>query len=175
MSASSAAARKPLPLRPTTSARSRPKLIVLAPQRVVGRTPFVVLVGGLLLAGLIALLMLHTLAAQDAYRQTSLQQRLAALTDVEQHLEQQVQLDSSPVILRQRAKALGLVPSVVTGYRRLANGRVIAHEVATAPVVAIPAPEPTASAATKASATASSTPTPSATKATKHHHRAPRR
>jgi cell division septation protein DedD len=94
------------------------------------------LVGGLLLAGLLALLMLHTLAAQDAFRQTALQQRLAALTDTEQSLEQKVQLDSSPTVLRERAKALGMVPSVVTSYHRLADGRVVAREVAASAVAA---------------------------------------
>jgi hypothetical protein len=152
--------------------------------------PFVVLVGGLLLAGLIALLMLHTLAAQDAFRQTSLQQRLATLTDTEQHLEQQVQLDSSPITLRQRATALGMVPSVVTSYHRLPDGRVVAHEVASTAVV--PATAPTSAAAkaktgttaassatktsTAAPSTASSTSSTSSTtstttKAPKHHHR----
>lgn len=124
-----AAARKALPLR-STAARPRPKLVLVAPNRVVGRMPFVVLVGGMLTASLVALLMLHTLAAQDAFHQTSLQQRLAALTDTEQHLEQQVQLDAAPTSLRARAKALGMVPSVITAYRRRPNGRVVAHEVA---------------------------------------------
>jgi cell division septation protein DedD len=194
---SSVAARKPLAFRPAATARSRPKLVVVASRRVVGRTPFVVLVGTLLLAGLIALLMLHTLAAQDAFRQTSLQQRLATLTDAEQHLEQQVQLDSAPDALRVRAKALGMVPSVVTGYHRLPNGRVIAHEVAAnsaagvaastmqgpatqvspTPAASSPSTAATSAATTKPAPSASSpttsttsTTTGSATTASAHHH-----
>ncbi|HVT19865.1 MAG TPA: hypothetical protein VHE57_00565 [Mycobacteriales bacterium] len=123
-----AALRKPLPAR--APSRTRPRLIVLAAPRSASKAPFVVLVGGLLLAGLLSLLMLHTLAAQDSFRQTSLQQKLAKLTDTEQRLEQQVQLDSGPSLLRKRAIALGMVPSEITHYRQLANGRTVAHEVA---------------------------------------------
>src|SRR5436305_11907571 len=97
-----AAARKPLPVR--APAKARPRLIVLASPRSAGKGPFVVLVGSLLLAGLMSLLMLHTLAAQDSFRQTSLQQRLASLTDSEQRIQQQVQQDSAPSALRARAK-----------------------------------------------------------------------
>jgi hypothetical protein len=135
MSATPATTARRLPVR--TPAKARPRLIVVASPRSVGKAPFVALVGGLLLAGLLSLLMLHTLAAQDSFRQTSLQQRLANLTDVQQHLEQQVQLDSAPASLRAKARALGMVPSVITHYRQLPNGRTIAHEVA-APLVTAP-------------------------------------
>ncbi|HVU61987.1 MAG TPA: hypothetical protein VHD58_10105 [Mycobacteriales bacterium] len=134
MSGTTATARR-LPSR-TATTRSRPRLIVLASPRSAGKAPFVALVGGLLLAGLLSLLMLHTLAAQDAFRQTSLQQRLANLTDSEQRLEQQVQLDSAPASLRAKARALGMVPSVVTHYRQLSNGRTVAREVPATTVVA---------------------------------------
>lgn len=164
------AARKPLAVR--TPARSRPRLIVLSAPRSASKGPFVVLVGALLLAGLMSLLMLHTLAAQDSFRQTSLQQRLANLTDDEQRLQQQVQLDSAPSALRERAKALGMVPSVITHYRQLPNGRTVAREVAAslvaAPVVTtttVTAKADTAHSASKQSASATSA---SAT-TTKHH------
>ncbi|HVS68959.1 MAG TPA: hypothetical protein VHE56_10435 [Mycobacteriales bacterium] len=145
-----AAARKALPVRAGGAVKARPRLVVVAPQRVVGRTPFVLLVGGLLLSGLLSLLMLHTLAAQDAFHQTSLQQKLANLTDSEQRLEQQVQLDSAPAALRRRAKALGMVPSVVIGYHQRPNGRITAHEVAANSPAAIAAViTPTTTTATK--------------------------
>jgi hypothetical protein len=128
MSSTTAATARRLPAR--TPAKARPRLIVVASPRSAGKAPFVALVGGLLLVGLLSLLMLHTHAAQDSFRQTSLQQRLANLTDVEQHLQQQVQLDSAPSALRAKARALGMVPSVVTHYRQLPNGRTIGHEVA---------------------------------------------
>ncbi|HWC35760.1 MAG TPA: hypothetical protein VG650_13155 [Mycobacteriales bacterium] len=189
MSATSAVVRKPLPVRAGSRPRSRPRLVIVPAGRVVSRTPFVVLVGALLLAGLISLLMLHTLAAQDSFRQTSLQQRLANLTDTEQRLEQQVQLDSAPAALRARAKALGMVPSVITGYHQRANGRIVAHEVAATGVsttatttTAAPTTTTTTNTAAKtktATTTATTTPTtakqPAATAGggltAKHHHR----
>lgn len=128
MSSTTAATARRAPVR--VGARSRPRLIVVASPRTAGKAPFVILVGGLLLAGLLSLLMLHTLAAQDSFRQTSLQQRLANLTDVEQRLQQQVQLDSAPSQLRHKAHALGMVPSTITHYKQLPDGRTVAHEVA---------------------------------------------
>jgi cell division protein FtsB len=124
--------RKTAPVRKAaTRSRPRPQLIVIASERqVVARGPFLALVGLMMLAGLLSLLMLHTLAAQDAFRQTSLQQRLAALTDTQQQLEQQVQRDSAPDALQARAKALGMVPSTVTSYHLRADGRTVAHQVA---------------------------------------------
>jgi len=126
VSGTTATARR-LPNRAAT--KPRPRLIVVASPRAAGKAPFVALVGGLLLAGLLSLLMLHTLAAQDSFRQTSLQQRLANLNDSEQRLEQQVQLDSAPSALREKARALGMVPSAITHYRQLPNGRTVAREV----------------------------------------------
>lgn len=151
MASGAAAARRPVPRAGT---RPRTELVVVSSRRVVGRTPFVLLVGGLMLGGLVALLLLHTLAAQDAFHQTSLQQRLAALTDAEQHLEQQVQLDSAPAALQARAKALGMVPSVVTGYHRLADGRVVAREVAANTAAAAAAAAAGSSAASPSTAAA---------------------
>jgi hypothetical protein len=129
---STAAVRKAGAVRP--AAKSRPKLVVISGPRVASRTPFLVLIGLLMLASLLSLLMLHTLAAQDSFRQTSLQQRLANLTDTEQRLQQQLQIDSGPAALRHRAKALGMVPSVITSYHQLPNGRIVAHEVAASSV-----------------------------------------
>lgn len=122
--------RKTAPVRKATT-KSRPRLVVVSTKRnrVVARGPFLALVGLLMLGGLLSLLMLHTLAAQDAFQQTSLQQRLNTLTDTEQQLEQQVQTDAGPASLEARAKALGMVPSTLTSYRQRANGRTVAREV----------------------------------------------
>lgn len=140
--------RKPATVQPRRkpAPAARPRLVVIASpnQRTIARGPFLLLVGGLMLAGLLSLLLLHTLAAQDAFRQTTLQQRLAALTDTEQQLEQQVQTDSAPASLEARARALGMVPSQITSYHQRPNGRTVAHEVPVTPVVATqPTTQPT--------------------------------
>ncbi|HWB66754.1 MAG TPA: hypothetical protein VG708_08005 [Mycobacteriales bacterium] len=134
---------------------ARPRLVVISsPTHKVARGPFIILVSTLLVGGLLALLMLHTLAAQDAFQQTSLQQKLAALTDSEQQLEQQVQTDSAPAALEARARALGMVPSAITGYRRGADGRAIGHVV------------PATSTVTTSASTSASTPATGPTAAT---------
>lgn len=148
------------PLRKQASAKarpvasSRPRLVVIsATKHKVARGPFIVLVSALLIGGLLTLLMLHTLAAQDAFRQTTLQQKLATLTDAEQQLEQQVQTDSAPAALEARARALGMLPSAITSYHRAANGNTIAREMPASSVApdTTPTTAPTADATTKPS------------------------
>jgi hypothetical protein len=111
----------------------------------------VILIGAVLVGGLLMLLMLHTLAAQDGFTVNTLQHRLATLTDTEQGLEQQVQADSAPAALRARAARLGMVPSTVTSYRKLRGGRAIGTEqpvYVPPPVTTKPAAKATAAAGT---------------------------
>jgi cell division protein FtsB len=152
--------RKTAPIR-KAAAKPRPRLVVITSQRrVVARGPFIALVGALMLGGLLALLMLHTLAAQDAFQQTTLQQKLTTLTDTEQQLEQQVQTDSAPAALEARAKALGMVPSIISSYHRDPAGGTVAREV---PVSQIASSTNTSSTTT---ATTSTAPTSTSTDAT---------
>lgn len=141
--------------RPTRSATlPRPRLVLVAPHRTTaGRLPFLILVGTVLVGGLVAVLLLHMVAAQDAFRVTGLQQRLAALTDSEQQEAQLVAADSSPISLQARAVALGMVPSEITKFHRRAGGRAIAVQ---SPVY-VPPPAPPVS--TKSSAKKASTKT----------------
>jgi outer membrane murein-binding lipoprotein Lpp len=113
---------------------------------VAGRTPFAVLVGGILLAGLMALLLVHTLAAQDAFRVHDLNQRLATLKDTEQQLAISAQRAASPTTLRARADALGMRPSQIDGYRHTKDGRVVSTLTAIPLTVSAPVPAPTATA-----------------------------
>ncbi len=159
-----AAAAKPA-ARPV--ARPRPRLVLVAPARpAAGRIPFVILLGVVLVGGLLLLLMLHTLAAQDGFTINKLQQRLTTLTDTEQGLEQQVQADSGPAALRARASALGMLPSTVAAYHKLHGGRAIGIQqpVYSPPPVTAPVSTTTT---TSTSAHAASTSTKSAGKATK--------
>jgi hypothetical protein len=142
--------RRPFGLRATGAAqaapaapatRTRPRLVLVAPARsVAGRLPFVILIGAVLVSGLLVLLMLHTLAAQDGFKVSALQRQLSTLTDTEQGLQLQVQGDSAPGALRARAGALGMVPSTVSSYRKLHGGRAIGLQQ---PVIAPPPTVPT--------------------------------
>ena len=105
---------RPAP-RPRSGARPRPRLVVAARHRATaGRVAFLALVGAMLVGGLVAVLLLHMMAAQDGFRVTSLQQRLANLTDEVQQQQQVVAADSAPTALQARARALGMVPSTIT-------------------------------------------------------------
>jgi hypothetical protein len=132
---------------PSTPDRARLS-VVSAARATAGRTPFVVLVVGVLAVGLLGLLMLHTLAAQDAFRLHDLQRQAAALGDTEQQLAVADQQLQAPTSLADRAHALGMVPTGALAFVRL-HGRTVG--VATAVPVARPAP--------------AATPTPSATAA----------
>jgi outer membrane murein-binding lipoprotein Lpp len=176
----SGAAPLPTPRQPREGApsRSRAQLSIVAPRATVaGRTPFAVLVGGILLAGLMALLLVHTLAAQDAFRVHDLNQRLATLKDTEQQLAISAQRAASPTTLRARAEALGMRPSQVDGYRHTKDGRVVSTLspiplTVTAPVPTATAPatrKPAGHKAGKKTAAKPGATTATATKATAGH------
>lgn len=132
----------PLPVRDrpgTASRRPEPSLrLVTAAGARPARTPFVLLVGALLAAGLLGLLLLNTAIASDAFRLNELQRRSVALADRQQQLEQALAAAQSPALLAARAGSLGMVPGSAGDYVRLANGRVVAA-VSAAPR---PAPPP---------------------------------
>lgn len=114
---------------PKPVARSRPRLVVSAQQRsTAGRFAFVVVVGGILVGGLVAVLLLHMMAAQDGFRVTALQQRLATLTDQVQEQQQVVAADSAPNALQARADALGMVPTTISAFHNKGNGHAVAVE-----------------------------------------------
>ncbi len=114
-------------VRPKPVTRPRPRLVVSAQQRsTAGRLAFVVVVGGVLVGGLVAVLLLHMIAAQDGFRVTALQQHLATLNDQVQEQEQVVAADSAPNSLQARADALGMVPTTISAFHNRGNGRAVA-------------------------------------------------
>jgi hypothetical protein len=114
------------PRSPKPAAQSRPRLVSDAERRsAAGRLPFLLVVGAVLIVGLVVVLLLHMVAAQDGFKVTALQARLATLTAQEQQVAGQVEADSSPTTLQQRARALGMVPTTLTSIRRLHDGRAV--------------------------------------------------
>jgi hypothetical protein len=97
--------------------------------------PFVVLVVTLLAAGLVGLLMLNTVLAQDAFVLKDLRRTAAALTDQQQALMQDVAAAASPAELAARARALGMVENRNPVFIRLADAKVLGVP---APAVAAP-------------------------------------
>jgi hypothetical protein len=74
------------------------------------RAPFVALLLGILLAGLLGLLLLNTASAQDAFRLHRLQASAAAAADERQALSDQVNRLTGPAALAARAQQLGMIP-----------------------------------------------------------------
>jgi hypothetical protein len=129
---------------------------VPAPPRQVRRTPFALVVVAILGSGLLALLLLNTVLAQDAFVLHDLQRQTAALADREQELQQAVARDEAPSALASRAAALGMVPGGDPLFLRLPDGAVLGNPKA---AVGRRAPRPSPS----ASATPSPQPSPSGT------------
>jgi hypothetical protein len=106
------------------------------------RAPFVAAVVGILAVGLLALLLLNTVLAQDAFRLHVLQLQGRVLADQEQGLQRDVERLQSPQSLAARATALGMVPGGPPAFLYLADGKVLGSAqpgVAPAPVAAAPA------------------------------------
>jgi len=144
-SRATAPARRTAPVRPpltlVPTARSRPR-----------RAPFVVLSLLVVAVGLLGLLVLNTVLAQDAFRRHDAERRLALLTEREQELTRDVAELESPERLAVEAAALGLVPAGAPAFIRLSDGALIG-------VPAVATPSPTA----LASASPAAAPRPTAT------------
>jgi hypothetical protein len=107
----------------------------------------VTLLLGLLVAGLLALLLLNTWTAQDAFRLQALQHKQSQLDDTEQTLRQQADTLTDPAKLAARAQALHMVPGGPPAFVRpdgtliVGHGRVTGHRQGSLLIVtAVPSP-----------------------------------
>jgi hypothetical protein len=87
------------------------------------RTPFILLVLGLLGGGLVCLLVINTTLAAASYRIENLQRSNATATQQVQELQQQVASEQSPGSIEQRALKLGMRPQQVLHFVDLKTGR----------------------------------------------------
>ncbi len=134
------------PARRATPVRPPLALVPAAPWRP-KRAPFVILSLVVVAVGLLGLLVLNTVLAQDAFRRHDLERKLALLSEQEQALARDVVALESPERLAQQATELGLVPAGPPAFIRLSDGALIGT-----PSVATPSPAPVASAVSSASA-----------------------
>jgi hypothetical protein len=122
--------------------------------------PFLLLAVGLAVAGLVALLLLNTLVAQDSFRLSALQRDHNALAEREQVLVARVSALDAPGGLARRAERLGMVPAGAPAFLDLSSGRSVGKPTkARAP--ARPAPKP-ATTTTPAGRPKAATPTKTA-------------
>ena len=143
MAATTAAVRT----RPQVEVESRrPSLrLVAARPLTAARLPFAIFIGAILVTGLVTLLLLHTMAAQDAFRLESLQQQSSALDDTEEQLAVANEQAAAPSALGARAKALGMVPTGSIAYVELHHhGKIVGVVQAAPPPAPPPAPTPSA-------------------------------
>lgn len=103
-----------------------PASLKVMPERVAatGRTPFVLLVVGILGAGLVALLLLNVALAQDSYRLHKLQENTALLDEQQNTLERQVSYERAPSVLSEKARQQGMVPAGEPAYLDAKTGEV---------------------------------------------------
>jgi hypothetical protein len=87
------------------------------------RTPFVLLVLGLLGGGLICLLVINTTLATASFRVSNLQQSNASLAQQEQVLQQQIAREESPATIERRAYRLGMRQQQHLNFLNAATGR----------------------------------------------------
>src|SRR4051812_4291383 len=94
----------------TRAVLGRPVLSLVPTPTRARRAPFVALILGILLLGLIGLLLLNTASAQDAFRLHRLQLSAANVNDQRQELSEQVNQLTGPAGLAAEAQRLGMVP-----------------------------------------------------------------
>jgi hypothetical protein len=92
-------------------------------QRAASRTPFILLVLGLLGSGLVCLLVINTTLAAASFRISALQQGNVQASQRVEELQQQVAAEESPASIEQRALQLGLQVQPVLDFVDLRTGR----------------------------------------------------
>jgi hypothetical protein len=107
--------RTPAPARPA-GARSR----VRSP-----RTPFILLLVGLLGGALVSLLVISTTLAQGAFRITSLQEQNANLAREQQTLTNEVAQAGNPAVIASKATQLGMRANPHLGFIDPKTGKII--------------------------------------------------
>jgi len=88
------------------------------------RTPFVLLLIGLLGGGLVCLLLINTTLAEGSFRITAMQHKNADLAQQEQALQQQIVQQQSPASIAARAMQLGMRPTGRLRFIDVKTGRV---------------------------------------------------
>lgn len=113
------------PARRTPAAQPRPPLrAVPVPPWRAPLAPFVIVAVALVVGGLLALLMLNTLVAEDSFRVRQLEQQTTTLREREQVLLADVARLDSPAVLADRAAKLGLIAAGSPAFLELPSGRV---------------------------------------------------
>lgn len=106
--------------------------------RVRSRTPFVLLLIGLLGGGLVCLLLINTTLAQGSFQITAMQHKNADLAQQEQALQQQITQEQSPASIAARARQLGMRPTGRLRFIDLKTGRIFSQPAHVPGVIPVP-------------------------------------
>ena len=113
---------EPRPKAQDTTSSLRP---VPARQGGLGRLPFMLILAGVLVAGLVGLLMLQTRVQEQSFDLRQLQSKATALSYRQAQLEAQVQQKATPAEIARQATSLGMVPNPYAVYVDVRTGTVV--------------------------------------------------
>jgi len=107
--------------------KSQPALKLVSPLQPMKATrgTFIAIVVAILGFGLVAMLVINTSLAQGSFTVMDLKAEQRALLATEEALAQQVARAASPVVLEQRARAMGMVASPSPAFLRVTDGTVL--------------------------------------------------
>jgi hypothetical protein len=113
--------------RPVARPQAKPVAGVAARSR--PRTPFILLLIGLLGGAMVSLLVISTTLAQGAFQITSLQQQNANLTRQEQTLNNAVAQAANPAVIAKEAQQFGMRQNPNLSFFDLKSGKIISGKV----------------------------------------------
>lgn len=107
--------------------RTRQNLRLVAPLRVrkASRGVFVIVLASLLGIGLLGMLLINTTLAQGAFTLSELKTTQAELSRTEATLTESIAALTAPIVLEQKARDLGMVPSTTPAFIEIPSGKVM--------------------------------------------------
>jgi hypothetical protein len=145
-----------------SATESRRRLLVAPPLPVnVARAPFVAMLIGVVVLGVVGILVLTTMINANQFRLNDLQSKQAGLNQTEQQLQQNLAQQESPGSLVAAAHKLGLVPAGTLAYIQMPDGSVVGVPQPAAKTPSVTAQTATSSSNSSKASTGTATGTPS--------------
>jgi len=98
---------------------------VTGPRARAARTPFILLLVGLLGGALVSLLVISTTLAQGSFHVTKLQEQNANLAREKQILTNEVAQAENPAVIAKKAEELGMRPNPHLGFVNPKTGKIV--------------------------------------------------
>ena len=116
--------------------RARPRLVPAKAPTIRRKRLGIFAVGclGIVSVGLVTMLVVNTMLASGAFTVSALEAQKAQLLEREQQLQEAIAVSSAPLLLEEKARALGMVPQDSPAFISLETGEILGNTV--------PQPEP---------------------------------